>query len=67
MLVALEMERLKRGVEETEVLVGVKLVGREEERTRSEEDRQKEEDEKRVLGIEGDRIIEWERERAREE
>ena len=61
------MERLKRGVEETEVLVGVKLVGREEERTRSEEDRQKEEDEKRVLGIEGDRIIEWERERAREE
>ena len=67
MLVALEMERLKRGVEETEVMVGVKLVGREEERTRSEEDRQKEEDEKRVLGIEGDRIIEWERERAREE
>jgi hypothetical protein len=67
LLVALEMERLRRGVEEAEVLVGVELARREEEKTRAEEDRQKEEDEKRALEIEGDRIIEWERERAREE
>lgn len=62
LLVALEMERLRRGVEEAEVLVGVELARREEEKTRAEEDRQKEEDEKRALEIEGDRIIEWARE-----